>query len=1175
MAGEQFNLKLVIGGSNDGAIRALNQVVDRAQATGGALTRADTGWFRKTRAGAESVSVQLAKLQQYAVGLAGVSSVGSLAADLVRMADEMKGVEARVRLASGSLLEFRGNLAAIRATASESGTEIASVAALFNRVATPIKDMGGSATDAQNAVRAVGQALRISGASAGESSAAMLQFAQALGSGALRGEELNSILENAPRLATALAAGLGVTVGQLRELGAQGALTSQQVLKALQSQQGALASEAARLPQTVGQAWTNLGESVKAYVAEADKATGGTAAIAGGLSAMAANLPAIADGFKDLALLVLAAFGANRLAALSAYVGRQREGIATSQAAAAAATRLAEVELAVAQATVSKAAAELRATAVTASYTLATNEAASAEARRAVAARLGAANQAVVAASMELTAARTAQSAAATNMLGRSMALVGAAGRGLLALLGGWPGLIITGLTAAALAWDHFRDKGKQATDETGQSVDQLIKSFDEFASKRGPAEHGEELSKLKGKASELRDRLMDPAFRMSGAGKAAAQELAKLEAAISRGDAAAKTFINNRTQERGLLGLDKLKLDAGGLIDQDSLKSIKAFDTLYKDFVAGALNDNGQLKASALELKTALQGLFATAKTPAEFTGIIDRLGAALQKSPKDATLRSQLENAIEARSQAEMRSLNGLVTGLEARAQRTQALFSQTANIALAQFNQAAALAKVAAELRNDPGGVAKVEVVSRNAEVVTAKTAADQQIASLEQVAERKRQLASQGAADITAQANAEITAVKKANDEKIAALQKEADEGKRSAASVKDIRDALRKDEAEKTQGAAAARVQVEAAAARQIREVDAQTAQARAAIAQNLYDTMKAKAADALNAYKSYAQQVIQLDQQIVSNRLNTAGAVNALKREDMTPREQAQNLREELAALKRETSNALAEGKNDFAKELLQRQQATAQNIGNLRGDGIDPKAQREEAIKEITRIGQETDSVLQAQRDAAASAAEQQLAQFNQMTQAMNGLAQQITTLNEQAAIKLKPEIDQGALGAAVEAVKAAFAGLVLPVRVQATGLPDGATATAPALPSPETPARAYGGPLPGNAPHDRADNMLYWGTPGEWVIQRPATRYYGAAFMAAVNEMRLPKYAYGGAIGRLPSLPRGVAGERRLAPAVFNFPGVGSFPVQTSVDVRKELERVFRREALSVRKR
>lgn len=67
---------------------------------------------------------------------------------------------------------------------------------------------------------------------------------------------------------------------------------------------------------------------------------------------------------------------------------------------------------------------------------------------------------------------------------------------------------------------------------------------------------------------------------------------------------------------------------------------------------------------------------------------------------------------------------------------------------------------------------------------------------------------------------------------------------------------------------------------------------------------------------------------------------------------------------------------------------------------------------------------------------------------------------------------------------------------------------------------------ARAYGGPLPGHAPHDRADNVQYWGTPGEWVIQRPTVRKYGDEIMAKFNSGYysrdvLQRLATGGKVG------------------------------------------------------
>lgn len=106
--------------------------------------------------------------------------------------------------------------------------------------------------------------------------------------------------------------------------------------------------------------------------------------------------------------------------------------------------------------------------------------------------------------------------------------------------------------------------------------------------------------------------------------------------------------------------------------------------------------------------------------------------------------------------------------------------------------------------------------------------------------------------------------------------------------------------------------------------------------------------------------------------------------------------------------------------------------------------------------------------------------------------------------------------------------------------ITVQQVGSPAAIAAAAADVNSAGLGGFAYGGQLPGAAPHDRADNRLYWGTPGEWVIQRPAVRHYGSAFIAALNAMKLPKFAFGGEIGAsavsrlaLPALSGAAAGS------------------------------------------
>lgn len=76
--------------------------------------------------------------------------------------------------------------------------------------------------------------MAISGASATAAQAALTQFGQALASGQLRGEELNSVMEQTPALAKAIADGMGVSVGELRKKAQDGEMTIEKVIQALE-----------------------------------------------------------------------------------------------------------------------------------------------------------------------------------------------------------------------------------------------------------------------------------------------------------------------------------------------------------------------------------------------------------------------------------------------------------------------------------------------------------------------------------------------------------------------------------------------------------------------------------------------------------------------------------------------------------------------------------------------------------------------------------------------------------------------------------------------------------------------------------------------------------------------------------------------------------------------------
>lgn len=203
---------------------------------------------------------------------------------LAQMADEFAGLQARLKLASRDVNEFNAANADLVRIAETAMAPLSETATLYTRIAASVKDLNVSQEQIAGTTEAVALALRISGASAAESSAAMLQFSQAIASGVLRGEEFNSVNEAAPRLLQALAASLNVPVGSLREMAKAGQLTRDILIDGLLRQLPTLQREAATLPKTIGAAFTDLNNKLLLTVGEFDKITGASRTLSESIS---------------------------------------------------------------------------------------------------------------------------------------------------------------------------------------------------------------------------------------------------------------------------------------------------------------------------------------------------------------------------------------------------------------------------------------------------------------------------------------------------------------------------------------------------------------------------------------------------------------------------------------------------------------------------------------------------------------------------------------------------------------------------------------------------------------------------------------------------------------------------------------------------------------------------
>ena len=323
--------------SVQGIAPAYQRAAQGAQDAGGAMVRT----HRQMGESVESVGQQLQRLQGFIVGLAGLQGFKAMATDLAQTADQVNNLQARLKLVTGEGEAFGTAWAGVQEVALRTNSALEETGTLFSRLAQAGKDAGQSASDASAGALAltetINQSIQLSGASAQASSAAITQLVQGLQGGVLRGDEFNSIMEQSPRLARALADGLGVTTGELRKMAEAGLLTSETVIGALKGQSSAIAAEFSKLPPTVGRALQNLSTQWQLYVADTDKATGASTAAASAINALSGNLRTIAGLLMDVGQAA-AAFAALRLA--QQFLGI---GAAAQQAAAAVAAHNAQM----------------------------------------------------------------------------------------------------------------------------------------------------------------------------------------------------------------------------------------------------------------------------------------------------------------------------------------------------------------------------------------------------------------------------------------------------------------------------------------------------------------------------------------------------------------------------------------------------------------------------------------------------------------------------------------------------------------------------------------------------------------------------------------------------------------------------------------------------------------
>jgi tape measure domain-containing protein len=248
------------------------------------------------------------KFRLMATSAAGALTAALGVAQLKRYADEWTAARSKIAAAGEEIDNVAARQSQLTDLAIRSRADLGATVDLFTSLKRATESLGASQAQILQVTETINKAFAVSGASSSTTAGAILQLGQAFASGALRGDELNSVLEGAPPLARLIAKEMGVSVGQLKKLGEEGKLTADRVFQALLNGSKTVQEEFAKTTPTIGQALSILQTSLARYIGELDQATGASAAISGALVTMAEHASITGPALAAIAAGLAAAF---------------------------------------------------------------------------------------------------------------------------------------------------------------------------------------------------------------------------------------------------------------------------------------------------------------------------------------------------------------------------------------------------------------------------------------------------------------------------------------------------------------------------------------------------------------------------------------------------------------------------------------------------------------------------------------------------------------------------------------------------------------------------------------------------------------------------------------------------------------------------------------------------
>ena len=316
MAGElKATLRLTADGKGFiGEIRSADRSLDKLR---GNTRRAASSTDRLSRSAdraGRSFKQAHGHWLKYAGYIGGVSALSSAIRGTSRLADEYTNLDNRLRLVTRSEAEQVAVRERLTSISHATRTELASNAALYARLALAAQESGRSQQDLLAVTELLNKQVAIGGNTSSEAAAGLTQFAQGLASGRLQGDELRSVLENLQGVSAGLLVGFrrlrqqgqisfDVTRGNIRDLAAEGKLSADLLLDAILASADDTNRKFTQVDITISGALTNIGTAALTAVGGLDQALGVSATLADSLNNIAQGRLDEGFGFLDEALV--------------------------------------------------------------------------------------------------------------------------------------------------------------------------------------------------------------------------------------------------------------------------------------------------------------------------------------------------------------------------------------------------------------------------------------------------------------------------------------------------------------------------------------------------------------------------------------------------------------------------------------------------------------------------------------------------------------------------------------------------------------------------------------------------------------------------------------------------------------------------------------------------------